>query len=43
MTQSIQKAKRRMEDKFKFVLMKGKKKDGSTEESAGGCKILIVA
>ncbi|KAJ8932970.1 hypothetical protein NQ314_014301 [Rhamnusium bicolor] len=34
--QSIQKAKRRMEDKFKFVLKKGKKKDGSQEESAGG-------
>ncbi|XP_056632405.1 protein unc-80 homolog isoform X2 [Diorhabda sublineata] len=35
-SQSIQKAKRRMEDKFKFVLKKGKKKDGSQEESAGG-------
>ncbi|CAG9815242.1 unnamed protein product [Phaedon cochleariae] len=34
--QSIQKAKRKMEDKFKFVLKKGKKKDGSMEESAGG-------
>ncbi|XP_050510714.1 protein unc-80 homolog isoform X5 [Diabrotica virgifera virgifera] len=37
-SQSIQKAKRRMEDKFKFVLKKGKKKDGSQEESAGGCR-----
>ncbi|KAJ8947309.1 hypothetical protein NQ318_004561 [Aromia moschata] len=35
-SQSIQKAKRRMEDKFKFVLKKGKKKDGSLEESGGG-------
>ncbi|KAJ8917160.1 hypothetical protein NQ315_012652 [Exocentrus adspersus] len=35
-SQSILKAKRRMEDKFKFVLKKGKKKDGSLEESAGG-------
>ncbi|KAG5895326.1 hypothetical protein JTB14_000598 [Gonioctena quinquepunctata] len=34
--QSIQKAKRRMEDKFKFVLKKGKKKEGSMEEAAGG-------
>lgn len=25
-----------MEDKFKFVLKKGKKKDGSLEDSAGG-------
>ncbi|XP_049820328.1 protein unc-80 homolog isoform X2 [Aethina tumida] len=33
---TIQKAKRRMEDKFKFVLKKGKKKDGSLEDSAGG-------
>lgn len=35
--QTIQKAKRRMEDKFKFVLKKGKKKDGSMEDTGGGC------
>ncbi|CAH1139308.1 unnamed protein product [Phyllotreta striolata] len=35
-SQSIQKAKRKMEDKFKFVLKKGKKKDGSQEDSACG-------
>ncbi|RZC42316.1 unc-80 -like protein, partial [Asbolus verrucosus] len=35
--QTLQKAKRRVEDRFnKFVLKKGKKKDGSTEESSGG-------
>ncbi|KAF7271721.1 hypothetical protein GWI33_015431 [Rhynchophorus ferrugineus] len=34
---TLQKAKRRMEDKLKF-LKKGKKKDGSTEESGGGSK-----
>lgn len=28
-----------MEDKFKFVLKKGKKKDGNVEESVGGCKL----
>lgn len=39
-SQSIQKAKRRMEDKFKFVLKKGKKKDGNVEESGGGCELL---
>ncbi|KAL3277360.1 hypothetical protein HHI36_012710 [Cryptolaemus montrouzieri] len=33
---TLQKAKRRMEDKFsKFVLKKGKKKDGSMEEPSG--------
>lgn len=37
--QTLQKAKRRVEDRFnKFVLKKGKKKDGSLEESSGGCK-----
>ncbi|VEN63619.1 unnamed protein product, partial [Callosobruchus maculatus] len=30
----IKKAKRRMEGKFKFVLKKGKKKDGGTEDSS---------
>ncbi|KYB29509.1 Protein unc-80 homolog-like Protein [Tribolium castaneum] len=35
--QTLQKAKRRVEDRFnKYVLKKGKKKDGSTEESSGG-------
>ncbi|XP_030758641.1 protein unc-80 homolog isoform X4 [Sitophilus oryzae] len=34
---TLQKAKRRMEDKLKF-LKKGKKKDGSMEESGGGSK-----
>ncbi|KAK9884494.1 hypothetical protein WA026_007335 [Henosepilachna vigintioctopunctata] len=34
--QTLQKAKRRVEDKFsKFVLKKGKKKDGSMEETSG--------
>ncbi|XP_017782231.1 PREDICTED: LOW QUALITY PROTEIN: protein unc-80 homolog, partial [Nicrophorus vespilloides] len=34
--QTLQKAKRRVEDRFtKFVLKKGKKKDGSMEESPG--------
>lgn len=41
MGQTLQKAKRRVEDRFnKFVLKKGKKKDGSTEECSGGCKFL---
>ncbi|KAK4883609.1 hypothetical protein RN001_006928 [Aquatica leii] len=35
-SQTLQKAKRRMEDRFtKYVFKKGKKKDGSTEEPAG--------
>ncbi|XP_065170367.1 protein unc-80 homolog isoform X8 [Atheta coriaria] len=34
--QTLQKAKRRVEDRFtRFVLKKGKKRDGSTEESPG--------
>ncbi|XP_071051603.1 protein unc-80 homolog isoform X3 [Onthophagus taurus] len=34
---TLQKAKKRVEDRFnKFVLKKGKKKDGSTDESPGG-------
>lgn len=37
-THTLQKAKRRVEDRFsKFVLKRGKKKDGSTEESSGAC------
>lgn len=40
MGQTIQKAKKRVEDRFnKYVLKKGKKKDGSTEESSGACKL----
>lgn len=35
----LQKAKKRVEDRFnKFVLKKGKKKDGNIEETPGSCK-----
>lgn len=40
---TLQKAKRRIDDKLKF-LKKGKKKDGSAEDSSGGskCKFLVL-
>lgn len=39
---TLQKAKRRVEDQFtKFGFGKGKKKDGSIEETQGSCKSLI--
>lgn len=42
MGNTLQKAKKRVEDRFnKFVLKKGKKKDGSMEETQGSCKFSL--
>lgn len=39
MSNTLQKARRRMEDQFnKFGFGRGKKKDGSVEETQGSCK-----
>jgi hypothetical protein len=41
MGQTLQKAKKRVEDNFiKLGFRKMKKKDGSVEETPGGCKLL---
>lgn len=38
MENTLRKAKKRVEDRFnKYVLKKGKKKDGSMEETQGNC------
>ena len=42
MGQTLQKAKKRMEDQLnKFGFGKIKKKDGSVEESQGTCKFIV--
>lgn len=39
---TLQRARRRVEDQFnKFGFGKGKKKDGSVEETQGSCKLII--
>lgn len=44
MGETIQKAKRRMEDKLnKFGIKKGKKKDKSMDEAPGSCKFYFLA